>query len=516
MSIGLFQSITEARARDRRSLLDQRRRQEDESFGDKLKASITGKISDSLSSAFEGAVEDIIQTPFKRNIEDFENREDLRRKQTQVTTSKRNADTVKKLYQEAESYEGTLDDFWRQYEINKQKELLNTQNESFGKDPTKFKESIGLTAIQRADALVKYGDQSAPLWKRRKDLFYEAYDQYEDIPEGQFSDVVARNNKRASNLVEATAKGIARLFSGKSKEDLDNEALQAIENSPLYKESQEFQTAFELFKIEGRSLEEVQEAAKNMKKDLPPPTYKEGLVTRKENGRNVTYQTQVKIVDGTETQRYWNEQEGQWTDDNTIVNEEGKEITLSPLKIQKGEVDRLAISEKVSTIAGAYRLNKDGLAELRKRAKEQGIDDPFSPTTYEDYQTVIDIVSNLSGEEGFYDKKLSPQERAKETAVLNLQISQLNDAITEHLRIKSQVDAFESNPENKGRQLPPDLERRLRQSENLVNKLKRNLGITDELGTELENITTINDAPPETTDSFSEDRSFAAFNKRNN
>ena len=59
MSTGLFQSITEARARDRRSILDQRRRQEDKSFGDKLKSSITGKISESLSGAFEGAVEDI-------------------------------------------------------------------------------------------------------------------------------------------------------------------------------------------------------------------------------------------------------------------------------------------------------------------------------------------------------------------------------------------------------------------------------------------------------------------------
>jgi len=514
MSIGLFQSITEARARDRRSLLDQRRRQEDESFGDKLKSSITGKISDSLSGAFEGAVEDIIQTPFKRNIEDFENREDLRRKQTQVTTSKRNADTVKKLYQEAESYEGTLDDFWRQYEINKQKELLDTQNASFGKDPTKFKESIGLTAIQRADALVKYGDQSAPLWKRRKDLFYEAYDQYEDMPEGQFSDVVARNNKRASNIVEAAGKSIARLFSGKSKEDLDNEALQAIENSPLYKESQEFQTAFELFKIEGRSLEEVQEAAKNMKKDLPPPTYKEGLVTRKENGTLVQYQTQVKIVNGTETQRYWNEQEGQWTDDNIIVNAEGEEITLSALKGYKGKVDRLSISETISSVARAYGLNKNGLAELEKRAKKQDIKDAFSPINYEEYLTARDIVRDLSGEEGFYDKKLNQQE----TAVLNLQLSQLNEAITELLKAQKLVDNFKANPENieNKRQVPPNLERSLRQAENRVNKLKTKFGITDELSAELEDIITIDYGPPETTDSSSEDRSFAAFNKRNN
>lgn len=469
MSTGLFQSITEARARDRRSILDQRRRQEDESFGDKLKSSITGKISESLSGAFEGAVEDIIQTPFKRNIEDFENREDLRRKQTQVTTAKRNVDTVKKKYQEAESYEGTLDDYWRQDEINKQTELLNTQHSSLGKDPTKFKEAIGLMAVQRADASVKYGDQSVPLWKRRKDLFYEAYDQYEDMPEGQFSDVVARNNKRASNIVEATAKGIARLFSGKSREDLDNEALQAIENSPLYKESQEFQAAFELFKIEGRSLEEVQEAAKNMKKDVPPPIYKDGLSARIENGKPVQYQTRVKIVNGTETLLYWNEQEGKWTDDRVAQGEDGKEIILSARRAYKGDVDRLSISEKISTIAGTVGLNREGLAELNKRAKQQNIDNAFTPVTYEEHQTLQGIIFDLAGEKGFTTETLD----AKQTLEVKSQLRILEAAITEFLEKKEMVKAVKANSNT----LPKNLEKEYQNSANRVNELKRRFGL---------------------------------------
>lgn len=469
MSTGLFQSITEARARDRRSILDQRRRQEDKSFGDKLKSSITGKISESLSGAFEGAVEDIIQTPFKRNIEDFENREDLRRKQTQVTTSKKSADTVKNLYEEAKSYEGTLDDFWRQYEINKQKELLKTQNESFGKDPTKFKESIGVTAVNRADALVKYGNETAPLWRRRKDLFYKAYDQYEDMPEGQFSDVVARNNKRASNLVEATTKGIARLFSGKSKEDLDNEALQAIENSPLYKESQEFQAAFELFKIEGRSLEEVQEAAKNMKKDVPPPTYKEGLSVRIENGRPVQYQTRSKTVNGTVTQQYWNELEGTWTDDRTAQGEDGKEIILSATRAYKGDVDRLSISEKISTIAGTVGLNREGLAELNKRAKQQNIDNAFTPVTYEEHETLQGIIFDLAGEKGFTTENLD----SKQTLIVRSQLQALEAAITEFLKKKEMIEAAKANSNI----IPKNLEKEYQDSANRVNELKKRFGL---------------------------------------
>ena len=471
MSIGLFQSITEARARDRRSLLDQRRRQEDESFGDKLKSSITGKISESLSGAFEGAVEDIIQTPFKRNIEDFENREDLRRKQTQVTTAKRNVDTVKKKYQEAESYEGTLDDYWRQNEINKQIEFLNAQHKSLGKDPTKFKESIGLMAVQRADASVKYGDQSVPLWKRRKDLFYEAYDQYEDIPEGQFSDVVARNNKRASNLVEATTKGIARLFSGKSKEDLDNEALQAIENSPLYKESQEFQAAFELFKIEGRSLEEVQEAAKNMKKDVPPPTYKEGLSVRIENGRPVQYQTRSKIVNGTETIQYWNELEGEWTDDRVAQDKDGNEIILSATRAYKGDVDMLSISEKITTIAGTVGLNREGLAELNKRAKEQNIDSAFTPINYEEHQILQEIIFDLAGEKGFTTEKLD----SKQTLAVKSQLRILEAAITEFLVKKEAVEAAKANSNT----IPKNLEKEYRTLANRVDELKKRFGVED-------------------------------------
>lgn len=445
MSIGLFQSITEARARDRRSLLDQRRRQEDESFGDKLKASITGKISDSLSSAFEGAVEDIIQTPFKRNIEDFENREDLRRKQTQVTTARNQKKELDKIYNAATSYEGSEDDYWLQKMIDEQREFINVQYTNAGKNPNNYSESIALMAKDRANATVQHGDQSSPLWKRGKDLFYEAYGQAEDIPEGEFSQVVARNNKRASNIVEAAGKGITRLFSGKSKEDLDNEALQAIENSPLYKESQEFRNAFDIYRMVGRGNlndfeDNLKKAKLNKRLDRTVPEVQTSF--DRNNNLRVT-ETQYKVNEfGDKIQLYYDPDTDEFVKEKT--NDQGN--NLLPFRLIEGDTgfDFAKRSNLVST-AQAYSFNKEGMRELAKRHKALDIN-YLSPKNDEEYEQIFNMIFDIATNEQYLSKESPSFEERGQMEAKQKVINDLYDDASEKLQLINQVKSRGGTP----------------------------------------------------------------------
>ena len=233
----IFKGLSEARGQDMRREREERERyyrsRRSPSFGDMLKqnlmASAASSITAPIGQAIGGAITSVIQTPFERNVEEFEELENVVKMKNEVKRSQKSKGVFEKVEESIVSSGQTSDEYFQNNTTEKIAESMRRNYAKF--DSVPLAQAVNKKSRELANEVVEYTDPktqekiSLPRWQLSQRLYNNARKELTDVPGGtaEFDASISRANKRASNAAEAALKGFGRLFSGKSKEDLDRE-----------------------------------------------------------------------------------------------------------------------------------------------------------------------------------------------------------------------------------------------------------------------------------------------------
>jgi len=405
-----FQGLAEARGQDMRREREERERlyrRRNPSFGDMLKQNLKAQAASAVMTpvgeALGGAITSIIQTPFQRNVEEFEELENVVRMRNEIKRSQKSRGVFQKIEDAITSSGQTEDEYFKN---NTAEQIAQDMNKNYAKfDSVPLAQAVNKRSRELANEVVEYTDPktqekiSLPRWQLKQRLYNNAREELMEVPGGtaEFDASISRANKRASNAAEAALKGFGRLFSGKSKKDLDMEAIKSLKNSKLYRENEEFQSAYQLYLGSG-NVENLQEIASNiLKSDKLSTTqtatsYK--ISTDSKTGATQLIEIKTEIT----TDIYGNVIQGP-PEENYDPNKP-KVITIPNTGYWGKNLDTL---QKVSQAS----LNPEGILELQSWAKDNGID-IYKPDTLTNYTAAMAEITRLS-QDGKYKSKRSPE-----------------------------------------------------------------------------------------------------------
>lgn len=244
---------------------------------------------------------------------------------------------------------------------------------------------------------------------------------------GDYESVVALNAKaaRPTSVGKALTGGIARLFTGKSKEDIDQEALLAITEGPMSENAEQLN----VFMKEYNSSKDLVGAYDFAKFVVPDPTaedrlYKTDEVTTVEEIGKVTYQvTTIKKT---------NRNTGEVTS-----AEEVKKLDNT------AEAFDAAGAKSFSSIfnygkTGQQQLTTEAFASFAKAAKELNIR-PEAPLNLQEYVKLGNLYST------FTTDKLNLRDTFRQDQILNLQ----EVLVTRVQNIQAMIAAAETDPDKR-------------------------------------------------------------------
>jgi hypothetical protein len=281
----IFKGLSEARGQDMRREREERERyrsRRSPSFGDILKqnlmASAASSITAPIGQAIGGAITNVIQTPFQRNAKEFESREDIIKQRRMIKDNKSSGNFLSGIQDTIKKFDGTENEFWKDYAIKRTKGRLTSELPGSGisaEDMPLYDRSMNEQARLYSEESVTYTDPStgekktAPRHTRIRDAFHKARNEYEEASsQGDYDSVLKIANRRPENIIEAALGFGKRMISGQNREEyrteLDRKSFEALENSAIVRENDEFQSAFKLFKDAGdyKGLESYLNAAK--------------------------------------------------------------------------------------------------------------------------------------------------------------------------------------------------------------------------------------------------------------
>ena len=405
----MFQAFAEAQNEDRRQERYERERymrQRNPSFGDMIKQSLMAHTAKAFTApigeAIGGAVTSVIQTPFERNAEEFEELESIVRMKNNVKRSQESKDVFEKIESEINSSGLTKEEFFKRNTEERIAEDMNRNYAEFKSVP--LAQAVLERSGELADQAVEYKDPatgetiSLSRWKLRQRLYENAHKELQEVPGGtaEFDTRISRRNKRASNAAEAAIKGISRLFGGKSKEDLDAESIKALKNSALYRENEEFQSAYKLYLGSG-NVENLKDMAQEILESGDFSTTKilteSKVVINQETGESQYAQRRVKVV----TDIYGN------TEQSFMPNENGEDFTIIPVP---GTGHFWGKDLKTLETAAQKYLNPEGIGVLQEWVKENE-HNMYRPKSLEEHTAVMDKIYELA-EENKYKTKVGP------------------------------------------------------------------------------------------------------------
>lgn len=301
---GLFEATGRdmTREREERERL-MRKRYEQPSFGDVLKQNLMTQTASAFTApigkAIGSAITNVIQTPFDRSVKEFEAREDVVKQRRMINDNKSRGTFLSGIKTNMEQFDGTENEFWRDYTIKRTKGRLTSELPGKGVSPEDmalYERSMNEQARAYSNESVTYTDprtgekKTAPRHTQISDAYHNAVQEYEEAAsQGDYDSVLRLANRRPENIIEASLGFGKRMISGQTKEEyqteLDRRSFEALENSAIVRENDEFQSAFKLFKDAGdyKGLENYLNKAK-ADPDQSPSTE----VTR----------TEVKVQDG--------------------------------------------------------------------------------------------------------------------------------------------------------------------------------------------------------------------------
>lgn len=406
----IFKGLSEARGQDMRREREERERyyrRRSPSFGDMLKqnlmASAASSITAPIGQAIGGAITNIIQTPFERNVEEFEELENVVKMKNEVKRSQKSKGVFEKVEESIVSSGQTSDEYFQNNTAEKIAESMRRNYAKF--DSVPLAQAVNKKSRELANEVVEYTDPktqekiSLPRWQLSQRLYNNARKELTDVPGGtaEFDASISRANKRASNAAEAALKGFGRLFSGKSKEDLDRESIKSLKNSKLYRENEEFQSAYQLYLGSG-NVENLQEIASNLLESDEVSTaqtvtsYKPS--TDSETGATQLIEIKTKAV----TDIYGNVIQGPAKN----YDPNNPKIITIPNTGYWGK--NLETIQKVSQ----KYLRPEGIAELQKWAKEKKIN-IYKPEVLAHYNLTMEEITRLS-QDGKYRTKHPPED----------------------------------------------------------------------------------------------------------
>ena len=404
-----FQGLAEARGQDMRREREERERlyrRRNPSFGDMLKQNLkvqaASAVMTPVGEALGGAITSIIQTPFQRNVEEFEELENVVRMRNEIKRSQKSRGVFQKIEDAITSSGQTEDEYFKNNTAEQIAQDMNKNYAEFKSVP--LAQAVNERSRELANEVVEYTDPktqekiSLPRWQLRQRLYNNARKEFMEVPGGtaEFDASISRANKRASNAAEAALKGFGRLFSGKSKEDLDMEAIKSLKNSKLYRENEEFQSAYQLYLGSG-NVENLQEIASNILESDELST-KQTVTSYKTSTDPETGATQlIEIKTESVTDIYGNVKQGpakNYDPNNPKV------ITIPDTGYWGKNLETI---QKVSQAS----LNPKGIAELQRWAKDNEID-IYKPKTSAQYTAAMEEITRLS-QDGNYKSKLSPE-----------------------------------------------------------------------------------------------------------
>ena len=399
-----FQGLAEARGQDMRREREERERlyrRRNPSFGDMLKQNLkvqaASAVMTPVGEALGGAITSIIQTPFQRNVEEFEELENVVRMKNEIKRSQKSRGVFQKIEDAITSSGQTEDEYFKN---NTAEQIAQDMNKNYAKfNSVPLAQAVNKRSRELANEVVEYTDPktqekiSLPRWQLRQRLYNNAREELMEVPGGtaEFDASISRVNKRASNAAEAALKGFGRLFTGKSKEDLDIEAIKSLKNSKLYRENEEFQSAYQLYLGSG-NVENLQEIASNiLESDKVKTTRRSSSFNVRTDsetgGAELIKQTIIEVTD---------------VFGNVSTNSEGKPevITIPDTGYWGKNLDTL---QKVSQAS----LNPKGIAELQSWAEKKKIN-IYKPDTLAQYTLAMGEINRLS-QDGKYKSKHSPE-----------------------------------------------------------------------------------------------------------
>ena len=246
---------------------------------------------------------------------------------------------------------------------------------------------------------------------------------------GDYESVVALNAKaaRPTSVGKALTGGIARLFTGKSKEDIDQEALLAITEGPMSENAEQLN----VFMKEYNASKDLVGAYDFAKFVVPDPTAEDRLFKVDET---MAYEEINDVTYEVTTTKKTNRNTG--------------EVTSAQ------EVKKVAGSAEAFSATGAKAFNtifnygKDGRDELTteafatfaKQASELGIR-PEAPLTLKAFNTLGNLYST------FTTDKLNLRDTFRQEQILNLQ----EFLITDSQEIDALIAGFTEDPEEQKR-----------------------------------------------------------------
>ncbi len=427
----IFKGLSEARGQDMRREREERERyrsRRSPSFGDMLKqnlmASAASSITAPIGQAIGGAITNVIKTPFQRNAKEFESREDIIKQRRMIKDNKSSGNFLSGIQDTIKKFDGTENEFWKDYAIKRTKGRLTSEltGSVSAEDVPLYDRSMNEQARLYSEESVTYTDPStgekktAPRHTRIRDAFHKARNEYEEASnQGDYDSVLKIANRRPENIIEAALGFGKRMISGQNREEyrteLDRKSFEALENSAIVRENEEFQSAFKLFKDAGdyKGLENYLNAAKADPDQLPSTE-----VTKRE----------VRIVGGivkvfkVGSRTTTNPETNTTTTEPTVF----EEVASIDVRTPQGQIRALDTGFNYINVASKF-LRTEAISEMTRDLKNRVIAgaggpkpdsiDFLNPKTVEEYNTIRSLINQL----------LQNKDKVKDNERIQLQLS---------------------------------------------------------------------------------------------
>lgn len=442
---GLFEASGRdmTREREERERL-MRKRYEQPSFGDVLKQNLMTQTASAFTApigkAIGSAITNVIQTPFDRSVKEFESREDVVKQRRMINDNKSRGTFLSGIKTNMEQFDGTENEFWRDYTIKRTKGRLTSELSGSGVSPEDmalYERSMNEQARAYSNESITYTDprtvekKTAPRHTQISDAYHNAVQEYEEAAsQGDYDSVLRLANRRPENIIEASLGFGKRMISGQTKEEyqteLDRRSFEALENSAIVRENDEFQSAFKLFKDAGdyKGLENYLNKAK-ADPDKLPSTEVTKLEIRAEDGILKVYKVGSRTITNPET--------NVTSTDPTIF----EEIDSIDVRTPQGQIKALDTGFNYMSVASRF-LRPEALTALTRDLKktEEG-EAPIeftNPKTVKEYMKIRSMLNTLLAE----DKNVKNQFIDQVVLSSQRQTNALNEKRNSQITIKIQ------------------------------------------------------------------------------